>query len=205
MIRFLCWQCRSGLSDGTSQEDRTKSQVSGCVFDHQHGPQSTLEYQYGPRELLQWPFLLCYTLASVFGLLVMDVKLLLVISHIIIFHYPPVSPLEYYNWWSAVYFKNFPGKCWHHTLESLMTRCKIGSLWRIVLVRSDDGIVSANFKHMFSRLRRTAIYRECVLMLVNGSPISDLGLERCLNFPILDQVLDKVRKTSRGMRPAFGC
>lgn len=54
-------------------------------------------------------------------------------------------------------------------------------------------------------LRWTAVDGKCVLAVVDGPPVLDPGFETRLDLPVLDQVLDQVRKTAGGVVGALRC
>jgi hypothetical protein len=54
-------------------------------------------------------------------------------------------------------------------------------------------------------LRWTAVDGKCVLAVVDGPPVLDPGFETRFDLPVLDQVLDQVRKTAGGVVGALRC
>jgi hypothetical protein len=60
--------------------------------------------------------------------------------------------------------------------------------------------VRSDLEHVLSSLRRPSVDSKAVVIMVDGAPILQVGLERRLNLPVLDQVLDQVRETASRMR-----
>jgi len=130
---------------------------------------------------------------------------LLIEAHVVILHHPPVPPLKGDSWRATVDFDNFPRKSWHHALESLVAGGKVGVLGTVVLVRSNDGIVRADLQHVLTRLRWSAIDREAVILVVDGAPVLETRLERGLDFPVLDEVLDQLWQAASSMVHLLAC
>lgn len=120
----------------------------------------------------------------------------LVEPDVIILHHTPVSPLESYFRRTTVHLQDLPSKRRHHSLEGLVTGREVRVLGAVVLVRRDDGIVSAHLEHVLGSLRWTAIDCKGVVLVVYGAPVGQARLEGGLDFPILDKVLDKLWKTT---------
>ncbi len=69
----------------------------------------------------------------------------------------------------------------------------------VIFVRSDDSIVGTDPEHMIGRLRGTSVDGEGIIVVIDGAKVGKSGLERCLDFPILDQILHQIFETSSGM------
>jgi len=130
---------------------------------------------------------------------------ILIKPNIVLRHGPPMPPFKSNQRWTAIYLQNLPRECWHHTLESLMTRGEVRILRTVVLVGRNDGVVRANFEHVFTGLWRPTIDGEGVTGLVNSAPVADRLFKTCFDLPVFDQVFDQVRKTSCFMVFCFGC
>lgn len=115
-----------------------------------------------------------------------DFLALIVKSNILILHHAPVAPLESYNGRSTVHFQNLPCEGRHHPLERLVAGRKVGILRAVELVGRNDGIVGTNFEHVLCRLGWAAIDGEGVVGTVNGSPVGNIALEACFDFPVFD-------------------
>ena len=102
---------------------------------------------------------------------------LLIESNVIILHNTPVSPSESYLWWSTIDFQHLPCKCRHHSLESLVAAGKVGVLRAVVLIRGDNSVICADLKHMLARLWWASIDRECIVRMVDRTPIGKVCLE----------------------------
>jgi hypothetical protein len=73
-----------------------------------------------------------------------------------------------------------------------MASCYVRPHRAVILVGCDDGIVCADFEHMFCGLFRPAVNREGVFRMVDGAPVFEVCLKGSLNLPVLDKVLDEV-------------
>lgn len=93
---------------------------------------------------------------------------------------------------AGVDFEHLPSKGGHHALEGLVAGGEVGVLGAVVLVGSNDSVVGANLEHMLRALRRLAIDGEGVVGGINGPPVLEAGLERGLDLPVFDQVLDQL-------------
>ena len=62
----------------------------------------------------------------------------------------------------------------------------------VVFVGSDQGVVRADPENLLARLRRSAVDRQRVRRPVDGAPVAEVRLERRLDLPVLDQLLDEV-------------
>jgi hypothetical protein len=77
-----------------------------------------------------------------------------------------------------------------------MTRGKIRCLGAVVIIWCNDSIVGPNFQHVFARLRRATVHRECVVGTVDGPPVVEIWLKTGFYFPILDQIFNKAWEAS---------
>lgn len=77
-----------------------------------------------------------------------------------------------------------------YSLESLVRGGEVVLCWGVQRVRGYDSIVGSNFQHVFTTLLWSTIHSECIFVLVNSAPVFKVGLERSLNLPVLDQVLN---------------
>ena len=115
-----------------------------------------------------------------------------------------MPPLECHHRWPTIHLEHLPRKSRHHPFERLVTARKI-RLFRIVeLVGCDDGVVRPDFQHVLCALGWTTIDRECVVGVVDGAPVGDVGLETGFHFPVLDEVLDEIGKGGCGVVFGFG-
>jgi len=57
---------------------------------------------------------------------------------------------------------------------------------------------------MFTTLLRPAVYGERIFVVVDSAPVFEVSLERSLNFPVLDQILDNLFQRAIGMALGFG-
>lgn len=57
---------------------------------------------------------------------------------------------------------------------------------------------------MVGILRRTSVDGESVVGTIDGSPVVDVGLEACFDFPILYEVLDEVGQAGCFVAFRFG-
>lgn len=128
---------------------------------------------------------------------------LLVEANIVVLHGAPMSPLEGYFWRTTVNFQHLPRKGWHHTLERLVAACEVRVHRTVVLVRRNDGIVCSNLEHVLAGLTWTSINRKGVLAVVDCSPIRELGLERCFDFPVFDEILNHRFEAASGVIHLF--
>ena len=78
---------------------------------------------------------------------------------------------------SAVDLQYLPCKGGHHPLEGLVRRSEVRGCWTIELVCSNDSIVGADLKHVFSRLRRPTVDGKAVIGMIDRSPIFEVALE----------------------------
>jgi hypothetical protein len=119
----------------------------------------------------------------------------LIQSNVVVFHSPPMAPLESDYRRSTIHFQDLPCKSWHHALESLMAGGKVRLLRTVEIIGSDYCVVGADFEHMLSGLRRASIDRKSIIGSIDGSPVADVTFKACFDLPILYEVLDKIRKT----------
>ena len=132
------------------------------------------------------------------------VRDLLIDPDVIILHNTPMSPLECNHRWPTVNLEHLPRKSWHHPLERLVATSEI-RLFRVVeLVGCDDRVVRADFQHVLCALGWTTVDGECVDGMVDGAPVGDVRLETGFHFPVLDEVLDEIRKRGCGVVLGFG-
>lgn len=129
----------------------------------------------------------------------------LIESYVVILHGPPVPPLERHSRWATVNLKDFPSESWHHALEGFVAGSKVRVLRAVKLVRCNDSIVSTDLEHVFGGLRRSTIDGERIVLVVNGTPVFQAGLEGCFDFPILDKILNELRETAGCMVHLLAC
>ena len=72
-----------------------------------------------------------------------------------------------------------------------------GSNMRLELWIGILGNGKTHFKHVLCALRLGAVDGEGVVRVVNCAPVIEDGLERGLNFPVFDQILDELWKGAR--------
>lgn len=75
----------------------------------------------------------------------------------------------------------------------------------VVLVGGDDGVVRPDPDHGLGRLGRAAVDGKCVCLGVHGPPVGDGRLERGLDLPVLDQVLDQILEGAGSMGLLLCC
>lgn len=129
----------------------------------------------------------------------------LIEPNVIILHLPPVTPSEGHRGWTAVNLYNLPSKSWHHTLECLMGRCEIGIGRAVKFIRSNDGVISAHLEHILRGLRWPSVDRKGIVGMVNGPPILQVGFERSLDFPILDEIFHQRWQAGCFVGHLLGC
>jgi hypothetical protein len=106
-----------------------------------------------------------------------DLLALVVDADVVVLHDAPVAPPEADGRRPAVYLQNLPCEGGHHALEGLVAARKVRVVGRVVLVRCDDGIVRADLKHGLSAFGLGAIDSKRVVLVVDGSPVLESGLE----------------------------
>ncbi len=90
-------------------------------------------------------------------------------------------------------------------LKGLVTRREVGRPGTVELIRlCDNSVVSPDLQHVLCSLWRPAIDREGVVWMVDGPPVRKVGLEGSLDFPVLDEVLNKAREIRSKVVCAFG-
>lgn len=103
-----------------------------------------------------------------------------------------MPPLEGHGRRARVDLHDLPGEGGHHALEDLVAGVEVVAHGAVVLVGLDDGVVGAHLEHVLARLRRAAVDAERVLGPVDRAPVGQIGLERGLDLPVLDELLDQV-------------
>lgn len=132
-------------------------------------------------------------------------KDILVPTDIVLLHGTPVPPAERHDGRPAVDLEDLPGKGRHHALEGLVARGKVRVPGAVVFVGGDDGVVSPDPDHGLGRLGWAAIDGKCVRLGVHGPPVGDGRLERGLDLPVLDQVLDQILEGAGSMGLLLCC
>lgn len=110
-----------------------------------------------------------------------------------------MPPAERHDGRPAVDLEDLPGKGRHHALEGLVARGKVRVPGAVVLVRGDDGVVRPDPDHRLSRLGRAAVDGKRVCLGIHGPPVGYGRLERGLDLPVLDQVLDQILEGAGSM------
>jgi hypothetical protein len=115
-----------------------------------------------------------------------------------------MSPLESNHRRPTVHFQDLPREGWHHTFESLVAGVEVRFLWAVEVIGGDDCVVRSYFEHMLGRLRRASVDGEGVVGAIDGSPVTDIAFEACLDLPILYKILNEIWKTCCFMALRFG-
>lgn len=86
-----------------------------------------------------------------------------------------------------------------------MTRLEIIIGRVVVRTRREEGIVCADFQHVFAAQRGSAVQCEVVCLVVDGAPVREVGLEGRFDFPVLDEVLDEEGEAAGFVGHFLGC
>ncbi len=130
---------------------------------------------------------------------------ILVEAHIVLLHFSPMPPSKGHLRRSTIHLQHLPRKSRHHAFEGLVTRHEVRSPGTVIFIRlCDDSVVSPDLQHVLGSLRGPAVDCEGVVRMIDGPPVRKVGFERSLDFPVLDEVLDKAREVRSKMVRGFG-
>ena len=115
-----------------------------------------------------------------------------------------MPPLERNSRRPAVDLNYLPSEYGHHPLERLVARVKARLLGVVILVLPDERIVRPDAQHVVAVVLRPAVEGEGIGRGVDGPPVIQRCLEGGLDFPVLDEVLNQGRKTSRSVVHLLG-
>lgn len=116
-----------------------------------------------------------------------------------------MPPLEHHNRRPTIYLQHLPCKRRHHALKRLVARLEIIIGGIVVRARREEGIVRADFQHVFAAQRGPAVQCEVVCLVVDGAPVREVGLEGRFDFPVLDEVLDEEGEAAGFVGHFLGC
>ena len=120
----------------------------------------------------------------------------LVDANVVELHLTPVTPAEGDGGGTRVDLEDLPSEGRHHALESAV-RVLVAVLLGVVVLRlGEEGVVGADTDHLGAGDVGSTVHGEGVLLLVDGTPVLVVGLERGLNLPVLDKVGDDVLERS---------
>lgn len=115
-----------------------------------------------------------------------------------------MPPLERHDGRLGVHLEHLPRERRHHALERLVARAEVHGARVVVFTGRQDGAVRADAQHVRRRHGRALVHRERVPRRVHRAPVRQPRLERGLDLPVLDEVLDEVGEAVRGVVAAFG-